>query len=223
MTTQSEQTVPFSLSTPIPKGAKWYFRSIYQQDWYRSSFESNVWTMTTFASTTTTSGTVYYYKPFHGVENMSAVETVFRYRYGIIAYLNGFEIYRDKMPLGEVNRMTLSTVSYSSYDYRGVIRPALFIHNDNKNHLAVELHYPNSDLRSSIDFDAYLALLPGATGQNCYVYPYDTVSYTHLDVYKRQVTRDRQSLITRGPVPYTSTVSNSGNWERVKDRYGPRK
>ena len=173
MTTQSEQTVPFSLSTPIPKGAKWYFRSIYQQDWYRSSFESNVWTMTTFASTTTTSGTVYYYKPFHGVENMSAVETVFRYRYGIIAYLNGFEIYRDKMPLGEVNRMTLSTDSYSSYDYRGVIRPALFIHNDNKNHLAVEIHYPNSDLRSSIDFDAYLALLPGATGQNCYVYPYD--------------------------------------------------
>ena len=173
MTTQIEQTVRFSLSTPIPKGAKWYFRSTYQPDWYRSSFDDNEWSVTMFASTISTSGTVYYFKPFHGIEDMSAVETVFRYRYGIIAYLNGFEIYRDKMPLGEVNRTSLSTDSYSSYDYRGVIRPALFIRNDTTNHLAVELHYPNTNYRSSIDYDAYLALLSGDTEGNCYVYPYD--------------------------------------------------
>ena len=47
-----------------------------------------------------------------------------KYQYGIVAYLNGIEVYRDNMPAGQPSASTLASDSYSSCDYRGVIRSA---------------------------------------------------------------------------------------------------
>ena len=42
-----------------------------------------------------------------------------KYQYGIVAYLNGIEVYRDNMPDGQPSACTLTSDSYSSCDYHG--------------------------------------------------------------------------------------------------------
>ena len=45
-----------------------------------------------------------------------------KYQYGIVAYLNRIDVYRDNMSGGQPSIDTLASDSYSSCDYRGVIR-----------------------------------------------------------------------------------------------------
>lgn len=69
-------------------------------------------------------GTQYFRKAFTGIADLAAYEFDFNYRYGIIAYVNGAEIYRDHMPAGAVTPDTASEGAFDAYEYRGVIRPA---------------------------------------------------------------------------------------------------
>ena len=93
-----------------------------------------------------------------------------KYQYGIVAYLNGIEVYRDNMPDGQPSIDTLASDSYSSCDYRGVIRSASDVSVSNV--LAVEVHFSESNHEEMIEFNGFISLLSGMNStNNCFVYP----------------------------------------------------
>ena len=110
--------------------------------------------------------------------NMAAYELSMNYRYGIIAYINGTEIYRDNMPDGSVSSTTLASGSYATIGYRSVIRPGNEI-SSNQCMLAVEIHFTSLTGQDTVDFNAFLAILASNTeGKSCFVYPYDATITT---------------------------------------------
>ena len=75
---------------------------------------------------------------------------------GVIAYINGYEVYRDNMPEGDVSSTTAASGQYSEIAYRGFLRPGLEVASE-QSILAVEIHFVNTS--SAVDFNAYLAIL----------------------------------------------------------------
>ena len=177
MVGRSSESLPFSLYAPINKGEEWKYNVPVDDTWTNVDYSDASWSSFTLASTTQqVTGTQYFRKSFVGLDNLAAIELALYYQYGIVAYINGEEVYRDNMPDGNVLSTTLATSDYSSYDYRGVLRSAAVASNS-QSVLAVELHFPD-DNSYSLQFDAYLAFYSGVSADNnCYVAPIDfTVS-----------------------------------------------
>ena len=178
MTDNTQETYQFSLLTPIGHNADWKYTASTSGNWKDVSFSDNDWTTVTLGSTSqTASGTQYFRKAFTGVNNMAAIDVQLQYKFGVVAYINGVEIYRDNMPTGEVTPTTPATGSYAALAYHGVIRSSSVAQAANSM-LAVELHFTEST-SSEIDFNALLAFLSGLSStNNCYVYPTEaTVTY----------------------------------------------
>ena len=137
--------------------------------WTSYSFADNTWTDATLGSVTTSvSGTQYFRKQFVGLANMAAYDVRLYYKAGVIAYINGAEVYRDNMPAGDVSSSTAATGQYSDISYRGFIRPGSEVASQ-QSILAVEVHFVNA--QTNVDFNAYLAILAASTAEgNCFVY-----------------------------------------------------
>ena len=86
-----------------------------------------------------------------------------KYQYGVVAYLNGIEVYRDNMSDGQPSIDTLASDSYSSYDYRGVIRSASDVSVSNV--LAVEVHFSKSNHGEIIQWIRF-SILAGMSSLN---------------------------------------------------------
>ena len=125
MTESTFETTIFTVNTPVPKEASWKYSSSEENGWKSSSFDDSTWNI--IPRETTVLGTQYYRIPFIGVPDMAAVDLRFYYSEGIIAYIDGEEIYRDNMVDGEVNTMTPATGSYMSLTYHGIIRQISFV------------------------------------------------------------------------------------------------
>ena len=96
--TQREQ---FSLYSPINKNDSWKYTNSVSDNWKDVSYSDVDWSdVVTGSATQSVSGTQYFRKVFNGVEGMAAVEIELKYQYGIVAYLNGVEVYRDNMSDG---------------------------------------------------------------------------------------------------------------------------
>lgn len=193
MTETSQESVNMSLYAPINKNAEWKLSSSADNSWKEVDFADASWTSVSLGSTTQqVTGTQYLRRAFTGLSNMAAVQIALNYRFGIIAYINGQQVYRDNMPEGEVTSATVATGGYSSYDYRGIYRSAA-VASATQSVLAVELHFIDST-PSTIEFNAFLALYAGiSSDNNCYVAPPDyTVTSTTV--------RDKDNVInwTRG-------------------------
>ena len=179
MIENQEENFAFSLYYPIMKEQKWKTfasTSSIASDWIGLSFGDSNWTPTTMGSAPSMTGTQYFRKTFAGIADMAAYEYDFNYCYGIIAYMNGVEIYRDHMPAGAVTPSSPSSGSFNAYEYHGLIRTAgeVIV---GTNVLAVELHFPSSG-ENEVEFDAYVAALaqstPITSTDKCFVYPYTT-------------------------------------------------
>ena len=84
-------------------------------NWNLPTLDDSTWTSVVVPSPTTeTSGTQYFRIRFDGKQGLAAYELNLKYRFGVIAYINGNEIYRDNMPAGEVTPTTQATGSYLS-------------------------------------------------------------------------------------------------------------
>ena len=171
-----EEDFALSLHYPIMKTQEWKTiasTSSIPSDWTSLNFGDSNWTPATMGSAPAMNGTQYFRKTFTGIANMAAYEYRFNYRYGIIAYLNGVEIYRDHMPAGAVTPATTSSGTFNAYEYHAVIRPAFEVTVGN-NLLAVELHFPSSG-ENEVEFDAFVAALapstPTTETDKCYVTP----------------------------------------------------
>ena len=95
------------------------------------------------------------------------------YRYGIVAYINGAEVFRDNMQEGPVGHDTSASASYVETSMHGFIRPGSEVSGNSV--LAVELHFTSSASPSDVDFDAFLAILSSSVeDESCVIYPYAT-------------------------------------------------
>ena len=181
MVENSEELFALSLYYPVKKNEEWRMTSsLIADDWMDVDFDDDGWNAVTLGSVSAVSGTQYFRKTFIGLPNMAAYEVSMNYQFGIIAYVNGVEEFRDHMEEGEVTAATPSNGAFESYEYHGFIRPAGEI--ESLSVLAVELHFPTTG-ENAVEFDAFVTSLASSTpvteNSNCYVYPYEvTLSAT---------------------------------------------
>ena len=84
---------------------------------------------------------------------MATFELQLNYRFGVVAYINGAEVYRDNLSDGEPTSSTVATGSYSFYDYHGIIRSANEV--TVSSILAVEVHPVDLSISGQIQFDSF--------------------------------------------------------------------
>ena len=179
MVEKKNENFALSLYYPIMKTQEWKTfasTSSIPSDWASLNFGDSSWAAATMGSAPAMTGTQYFRKTFTGIADMAAYEYRFNYRYGIIAYVNGVEIYRDHMEEGSVSPSSSSSGAFDAYEYHAVIRPAAEVA-VGSNVLAVELHYPTAG-ENAVEFDAFVAALASSTPitetDKCFVYPYAT-------------------------------------------------
>ena len=112
LTASSQETFQFSLYYGIEIDVTWKMTSgSVTNGWTAYSFSDSTWSDVTLGSVTTTvSGTQYFRKQFVSLANMAAYDARLYYKAGVIAYINGAEVYRDNMPAGIVTSTTAATV-----------------------------------------------------------------------------------------------------------------
>ena len=234
MTGSREETQNFGLYSPILKSGDWKFSNTMENGWNQYSFGDSQWNEVTLGtSTQETAATIYFRKTFVGVTGMAAILTQFKYTEGIVAYINGAEIFRDNMPAGEISQSTPASGSYSTTDFHGVIRPS-YVAESAQSVLAVELHFTDATSRS-ISFDAYLTYAGGISeDNNCYA-SYVPVSASSVDI--TDVAQAFDYKISMGAaadgddLPVTMTMTFTGNmipmangfriWPYIMDYYPP--
>ena len=176
------ETHLFSLYSPINKNEDWKYATGAQAsgNWKDFNYSDASWTLITLGSATqTASGTQYFRKTFAGITGMAAIDLQLNYRAGVVAYINGVEVFRDNMPEGAVVDTTPAQGSYAFYAYHGVVRPA-YVAEATQAVLAVELHFTQTT-EETIQFNGFLAYnAPDMQGSTCFVMPY-AVSATSSD------------------------------------------
>ena len=175
LTAPRKETYTLSLYYAIEKNALWKLTSgTASAGWTTYSFSDSTWTDAQLGSVTTTvSGTQYFRKQFAGLANMAAYDVRLYYKAGVVAYINGAEVYRDNMPAGTISSSTAASGQYQTTNYRGFIRPGSEVAGQ-QSILAVELHFVTAT--TTVDFNAYVALLASSTTDaNCFIYA-DSVS-----------------------------------------------
>ena len=171
MSSLLEEYFPLSLYNPISTNVDWKFSQTYANNWSNLPFDDSQWTTLSMnTEIPAPSATQYYRRPFIGIEEMAAYEVRFNYRYGIVAYVNGAEIYRDNMLSGSVSDSSTASGSYESYAFRGVLRSAVEISSTNV--LCVEIHMKSDSSETSRLFDAWLSMYAPMDNGECFVVPY---------------------------------------------------
>ena len=110
-----KETYTVSLYYGIEEGATWKMVSgSASTGWTGYSFSDSTWTDATLGSVTASvSGTQYFRKQFVGLANMAAYDVRLKYKAGVVAYINGAEVYRDNMPAGDISSDCLSWIHSS--------------------------------------------------------------------------------------------------------------
>ena len=173
MTTKLSESLPLSLYSPINLDSTWKFTNNASGDWSSLNFGDSGWTDALLGSDSSTpsTGTQYLRKSFAGITGMAAIDIGLRYTNGIIAYINGAEVFRDNMPEDVATSATLATGSYSTLETHGVVRSA-GIAESSQNVLAVEVHFTRANFVETIEFDGFISFLaPLATNNKCFVVP----------------------------------------------------
>ena len=172
-----EESYPLSLYYPVLRSSEWKMyssASSVPENWSSLAFSDDWQQVALGTAIPSVAGTQYFRKTFTGLASMAAYEIELNYRYGVIAYINGNEIFRDNMEALPPTASSLSFGSYDAYAFRGVIRSAGDV-SASSNVLAVELHFPALD-EHAVDFDAYIAAIAPSTvvGSEdfCYTYAY---------------------------------------------------
>ena len=172
LTTSKEETHQFSLYYGISESAQWKMTSgSVTGSWTEYNFADSTWSQETLGSVSSSvSGTQYFRKQFTGLANMAAYDVRLNYKAGVVAYINGAEVYRDNMPTGDVTSDTYASGYHSTIAYRGFIRPGSEV-SSSQSILAVELHFTQEQPQTTVDFNAYLAILaPSALDTTCFIY-----------------------------------------------------
>ena len=96
MTEGYKESYTLSLYYAIMKNASWKMSSSASGSWTTYSFDDNDWTSVILGSSTSEmTGAQFFRKPFVGLADMAAYDLNLNYMAGIVAYINGVEIFRD--------------------------------------------------------------------------------------------------------------------------------
>ena len=179
MSAVTSEEYPFSLHYPITKNSTWKYTNNAVGSWTDVMYNEQGWTEITSGTTAQTAvGTQYFRHSFAGLAEFAAIEVQLKYRYGVIAYINGIEIFRDNMPEGVVSSGTLATGYYNSTSFHGIIRSA-DVAEQPSSVLAVEVHFNQTSHEEVIQFNGFLSMLVGIASSNkCFVLPQDSVIAT---------------------------------------------
>ena len=170
MTDKQFDELSLSMHYAIAQGETWKMVSGSITDgWTAYSFSDTTWSDATLGSVTVSAtGSQYFRKQFTGLANMAAYEVQLNYKAGVIAYINGAEVYRDNMPAGAVTPSTPASGDYSAVGYHGFIRPGSEV-SAQQSILAVELHFVTA--QTNVDFNAYVAIMASSVpNDNCFIY-----------------------------------------------------
>ena len=182
MTDPYQEVYTLSLYYAILKNASWKMSSSASGTWTEFSFDDSTWTSVTLGSTSTeVSGAQFFRKTFTGLADMAAYDLRLNYMEGIVAYVNGVEIFRDNLAAGPVSSSTVAAGAYAAYEYRGVMRPGMEV-SAAQSVLAVGLFFTTAS--NPVSFDAFMALLaPSTVGAPCALVAANvTVSGSYPDV-----------------------------------------
>ena len=174
MSQKSDEDVPFSLYTAIPKKSTWKFSTSYSAGWEKHEFDDQSWREVVAGSSTgeQVEGTQYYRKVFTGKPDMAAIEVQLQYLEGIIAYLNGVEILRDNLPSGEIQHTTTAIGTYTNLEFHGQLRPSSLAESTHSV-LAVALHFRRLDIAHTLDLDGLLSFDAPSAGEGaCFATPF---------------------------------------------------
>ena len=168
MTSYYLETYTLSLYCPIIKNAEWKMTTGATGTWMDASFSDSNWDTVILGSVTTqASGVQYFRKAFTGLAGMAAYETRLNYQAGIVAFVNGVEVYRDNITPGAISSSTTATGEYGTLAYRAFVRPATEVAST-QSILAVAV-YPMA-ASSPVDFNAFMAILASSAPEaNCFV------------------------------------------------------
>ena len=183
MTEGYKESYTLSLYYAIMKNASWKMSSSASGSWTTYSFDDNDWTSVILGSSTSeVTGAQFFRKLFVGLTDMAAYDLHLNYMAGIVAYINGVEIFRDNVAPGPISSSTVATGSYSTYTYRGLMRSGTEV-SATQSVLSVALFFP-STASNAVNFDAYMALLaPTTLGAPCAIASTNvTVSGTYSTV-----------------------------------------
>ena len=142
-TNMNRKTHAVSLYYGIEQDATWKMTSgSITNGWTDYSFSDSTWWNATLGSVSSVSvsGNQYFRKQFVGLSDMAAYDVRLLYKAGVIAYINGVEVYRDNMPAGMITSSTAATGEYPELAYRGFIRPGSEVASQ-QTILAVEIHF----------------------------------------------------------------------------------
>ena len=142
--------------------------------------------------------------------NLAAYDLRVFYASGVVAYVNGVEVFRDNMPEGVPTAATLATGSYETADYRGVVRSGMDLLNPNAV-IAIEVHFETTASRS-VTFKAALSQLSSvSTTSNCFMMGGYSVSSSETSV---------SNLVDFNDETTYSVSSNEGvvfyNWDKMR-------
>ena len=215
MTQQGGDEYSLSLYYGINKNDQWKMTSSsISGTWTQYNYADSTWTQVTLGSVTTAvSGAQYFRKTFTGLANMAAYEASFNYKDGIVAYINGVEIYRDNMPSGLISSSTAATGSYSELNYHSVIRSGSEVAST-QYVLSVEIHFTNMDTHNPVNFNSFLSIMASSTlNQNYFVYPYAvsvTASFSSKAAALFDFSKSKKLEIDEDDLPATFSITTSG-------------
>ena len=164
----------FSLYMPVDKSTLWHTSCEFSSGWYSGSFDDSEWRNVT-SSFLFSDRVRYFRKSFVGLINMAAYEIRLKFRCGIVAYLNGVEIYRQNMP-GDPS--SSSVACFNESKYRGVVRSGREIRHSNVVAVALASSLP----MNAVDFAGWIAIYASAVANyNCYGFPYPSTVVSLVD------------------------------------------
>ena len=213
----NRKTHAVSLYYGIEQDATWKMTSgSITNGWTAYSFSDSTWWNATLGSVSSVSvsGNQYFRKQFVGLSDMAAYDVRLLYKAGVIAYINGVEVYRDNMPEGDVDSATVASGEYSEIAYHGFIRPGTEVAAQ-QSILAVEVHFYTA--QTNVDFNAYLAILASSTTDgNCFIYSDDaSVSSTQGSTVSNILDWSRSTYYYIGSTAFPATVTYSLNGDKA--------
>ena len=203
--------------------------------WTEYNFEESGWTEVMLGSVSSSvSGTQYFRKQFTGLASMAAYDVRLYYKAGVVAYINGAEVYRDNMAAGTVTSTTYATGDYDELAYHGFIRPGAEVSNT-QSILAVELHFLENQPQTTVDFNAYLAILaPSALDTTCFIYgepititaspdtstPSNAIDFSRTTYFSitSSYLPNTMTFTFDGPRPYINSIRV---WPYTSETYAP--
>ena len=216
MTAGSSQTEPLSLYSPINKNEAWKYTNNPSGTWKEYSFDDSTWTeYIAGGEAVYGQGVQYFRRQFTGIDNMAAFELQLNYQSGVVAYINGVEVYRDNMPDGEPTSSTAAVGDYSIYGFHGVIRPASDV--TVLSVLAVEVHPVDLSTSGQIQFDGFISLMAGLSStNNCFVTPSEvTATSTGFSNPSYAITFSRNTGAYLSDPPGSLTFEISGSIPQI--------